>query len=95
MSSPYGIVRWTSSGFHSEYYGPNMVGGCFEWKSGEGQPPNALFYRSKEERDVALKDLCKSFPSVMFCPVEITQGFESPPGEIVGVSVSQKGILPL
>ena len=96
MNYQYGIVRWNvSSHFHTEYYGPNVVGSGFTWSGEAHHPPSSLFYKLKDQRDVALKDLCKAYPGVMFCPVEITTGYECPPGELMGVSVSQKGVLPL
>lgn len=97
MIYKYGIIRWDVH-MPATYYDPaGFEGRKFNETQNEGEEvyaPNAVFYASAEQRDLALKELANRFVGYSFAPIEVTSTVRVAPGDMCVSSVSDKGVLP-
>jgi len=92
----FGIGQLVVDRRYEEIFTPNF---CGHAPRGGGQvdensPPLIIYFPTAEERDAAMVEVTEKWPGKTFCPFEVTSATRRAIGDIINMTVNDRGLLP-
>lgn len=90
----FGIVQLVVDRRYNEVFTPNYTGIHPPYNGRDEEAPILMFYNSAADRDAALLEVTEKWPNKTFGPIEVSTAMRRAVGDVVNMTVNDRGILP-